>query len=132
MVVDIENFRWDKETQIQSRKIKRVEKKSAGGRRRKGLFLGTPIPMSWLHAAGNLPGKTLHVAVALWFAHGVSKSSRIKFTPRWYKGFDIGPKALRESLHRLRAAGLIGLEYRPGSSPIVTILDAPEESTPGQ
>ena len=97
-------------------------------RRRKGSFLRGPIPANWLSIAGNLPGKTLHVALAIWLAYGVVKESRFRFTPKWYAWFDIGPHTLRKSLHRLREAGLIRLVCRPGCSPIVTILDVPEGS----
>ena len=99
-------------------------------RRRKGLFLRGPIPISWLAIAGNLPGKSLHVGISLWLAYGVEKQSRFRFTPKWYGWFDVSPATLRRSLRRLQEAGLIRLEYRPGCSPIVTILEAPEEQTP--
>ena len=34
--------------------------------KKKGHFLKGPIPMPWLIVAGNLPGKALHVGIALW------------------------------------------------------------------
>ena len=97
-------------------------------RRRKGGFLKGPIPADWLSVAGKLPGKTLHVSLALWFAFGIEKRARFRFTSKWYRWFDIGPHTLRKSLHRLRDAGLIHVEHKPGCSPIVTMLDAPEGS----
>lgn len=97
-------------------------------RRRKGGFLRGPIPANWLSIAGNLPGKTLHVSLTLWFAFGMEKRTRFRFTSKWHRWFDLGPRALRQSLHRLRDAGLIRVEYKPGCSPIVTMLEAPDLS----
>jgi hypothetical protein len=98
-------------------------------KRKKGSFLKGPVPIGWLSAAAQLPGKTLHVAVSIWFAHGVHGQRRFRLTTRWLAWSKIGPKALSKSLHRLREAGLIGLEYRPGCAPIVVLLDAPELDT---
>jgi hypothetical protein len=42
-------------------------------RRRKGSFLKGPIPTNWLSQASHLGGKTLHVGIAIWFAHGFEK-----------------------------------------------------------
>jgi hypothetical protein len=95
-------------------------------RRRKGSFLKGPIPTNWLSQASHLGGKTLHVGIAIWFAHGFEKEHRFRLTAKWYDWLEVGPKALRESLQRLCEAGLIRLEYRPGCSPIVTILESPE------
>ncbi len=96
--------------------------------RRKGGFLRGPIPANWLSIAGKLPGKTFQVSIALWFAFGIEKRTRFRFTPKWYRWFDLSPHTLRKSLHRLQEAGLIRLEYRPGCSPIVTMLEAPDLS----
>ena len=91
---------------------------------RKFGYLGTGIPGDWLSVAGRLPGKTLHVALAVWLAYGVTKEPRFRFGNRWLAWFDVGPSTKRESLCRLRDAGLIRLEHRPGSSPIVTVCNA--------
>ena len=120
-MLDLDRYR------LREHSLSQIKPKNAL-RRRKGSFLKGPIPISWLEKAGGLPGKTLHVAVALWFAHGFEKQSRFRFTPKWYVWLNIGPHALRRALQRLKEAGLIRLEYRPGRSPIVTLLDAPEET----
>jgi hypothetical protein len=99
-------------------------------RQRKGRFLKGPIPTDWLSVAGSLPGKTLHVGVAIWFAHGFEKQPRFRLTAKWYDWLEVGPFALRESLQRLKEAGLIRLEHRPGCSPIVTLLTVSKEPKP--
>ena len=103
-------------------------KRKKSPRRKKGYFLKGPIPARWISIAGNLPGKTLHVAICLWHAYGIERRDRFKFTSKWHSWFNISPPTLRESLRRLEKAHLIRLEHRPGCAPIVTILDAPEES----
>ena len=127
MSLDVNNYRLTGESLAQIKPKRSPQRK--GRRSTRNLdYLRGPIPGDWLSLAGNLPGKTLHVALAIWLAYGVVKESRFRFTPKWYAWFGVGPRTLRKSLHRLREAGLIRAEYRPGCSPIVTILDAPEGS----
>lgn len=102
-------------------------KPKASRSKRKGGFLKGPIPTAWLSVASGLPGKSLHVGLAIWFAHGFEKQTRFKFSSKWHSWLGVGPYALRQSLQRLKEAGLIRVEYRPGCSPIVTLLTAPEE-----
>ena len=118
---DLDRFQLEPQTlsQIQPRRCPRSKR---------GKFLKGPIPVDWLTIAGNLPGKTLHVAIALWLAYGIERQERFRFTPKWHNIFYISPPTLRKSLHRLQEAGLIRLEYRPGCSPIVTLLEAPDLS----
>ena len=118
--MDLEKFRLLPD-HLANTKRKRTPRRSAGG------FLKGPIPTDWLAIAGNLPGKTLHVGLALWYAHGFEKQSRFRFTPKWHAWLGVRPHSLRKSLDRLQQAGLIRVERPPGSSPVVTILDAPEE-----
>ncbi len=37
-------------------------------------YLKGPIPLDWLSGAARLPGKSLHVGIALWFMGGMQKS----------------------------------------------------------
>ena len=126
MSLDVDSYRLNAESLAQIKPKRSPRRK---GRRSAGTlnFLRGPIPGDWLSVAGKLPGKTLHVALAIWLAFGVLKETRFRFTSRWHGWFDIGPRALRKSLQRLREAGLIRVEYRPGCSPIVTLLGAPED-----
>ena len=48
-------------TSFNSRSSTRLPRPKAGER-----FLKGPIPMDWLSAAARLPGKSLHVAIAIW------------------------------------------------------------------
>src|SRR5581483_3598380 len=49
--------------------LKRTPTRSRLPRPAKGEeYLGGPIPLSWLGRAAVLPGKALHLGIALWFA----------------------------------------------------------------
>ncbi len=86
-------------------------------------FLSGPIPMDWLHTAGRINGRALHVAVTLWFLAGVTKSKTVKLSQKHLEGFDIDRQTKRRALLALEAAGLISIENGVGKSPIITILD---------
>lgn len=43
-------------------------------------FLKGPIPFDWLCAAAQLPGKSLQVAMAIWFLAGLHKSPTVKLS----------------------------------------------------
>lgn len=45
-----------------------------------GRFVKGPIPLNWVQAAANLPGKSVHVAIVLWFLAGIKKSQTVKLT----------------------------------------------------
>ncbi len=127
MSLDVNNYRLTGESLAQI-KPKRSPKRKGRRSTRNLDYLRGPIPGDWLSLAGNLPGKTLHVALAIWLAYGVTKEPRFRLTPKWLRWFAVGPRSLSKSLLRLREAGLIYVEHRPGCSPIVTVLDAPEGS----
>ena len=54
--------------------VNRLQLSSATGKLvaspNKDFFLRGPIPLDWLSAAAQLPGKTLNVGVALWWLKG--------------------------------------------------------------
>ncbi len=108
-----------KRYQLNGDKVALVEKPPAK------LFLRGPIPMDWLSAAAHLPGKTLHLANALWWLKGMSKGSPFKLAPKALDLFDISRDAVLDGLNRLESVGLIRVERKAGSKPVVTIIDAP-------
>jgi len=125
-MLDLEDYRLDADS-LKKIEFKRAPRRKKSKATRRINYLGAGIPGDWLSVAGNLPGKSLHVGIAIWLAHGVEKQDRFRFTPRWYEWFELSPGTLRRSLDRLRKAGLIRVEHRPGCSPIVTLLPATEE-----
>jgi hypothetical protein len=90
---------------------------------RKALFLRGPIPLDWLAIAANLPGKTLNLAIALWWRKGMAKGKPFKLTQLALKTLNVERDAESAGLLRLEQAGLIQVERRPGQRPIVSILD---------
>ncbi len=91
----------------------------------KQLFIRGPIPLSWLAVAAKLPGKTIHVALALWWLYGMSNGAPLKMTRQALVALNVERDAERAGLIRLESAGLIRVARRPGQRPLVTILAAP-------
>jgi hypothetical protein len=90
---------------------------------KKKPFLRGPIPLEWLSVAASLPGKTLNVAVALWWRHGMSKGTPFKLTKTALTTLNVERDAERMGLARLEQAGLIQVERKAGQRPTISILD---------
>ena len=86
---------------------------------KKELFLRGPIPLEWLARAAALPGKTLNVAIALWWHHGMAKDQPFKLTRRALKDLSVERDAAGLALTRLEQAGLIQVERNPGQRPTI-------------
>jgi hypothetical protein len=85
-------------------------------------FLRGPIPWQWLATAAKLPGKTFHVAVALWFVAGFRSKPQVKLTSKLLAGLGVTRKAKYRALERLEKAGLVLLDQVEGKNPRVTII----------
>jgi hypothetical protein len=91
-----------------------------------------------LCAAARLPGKSLHVAILLWFRAGITRNRSVRLGRSLAVQFYIGRKSVALALSRLEAAGLVSTEGGRGRCPVVTILDLPgatsgdQEPAPGQ
>jgi hypothetical protein len=82
-------------------------------------------PLDWEAEAARLPGKTLHVARALWYLSGLSKTrDGIKMQARVLSQFGVSHQSYNRCLKRLESAGLVRVERHAGQTPIVSILDA--------
>ena len=89
---------------------------------KKELFLRGPIPLEWLVNAAALPGKTLNVAIALWWLYGMAKVQPFKLTRRSLKYLSVERDAAGMALTRLEEAGLLRLERKPGQRPVIAIV----------
>ena len=90
--------------------------------KRKGVkFLKGPVPLPWLIAAGELPGKALVVGVGLWFLSGLTRSGKIKPTGKLWQSLSISRQAAYRALAALEKQGLIEVRRRQGCAPIVTL-----------
>jgi len=86
-----------------------------------------PIPLNWLTRAAQQPGKSLHVAIALWFVSGVTSSRCVPLSNVNGLRFGLDRNAKYRGLVCLEAAGLVTVERKLGRAPMVTILDAEPE-----
>lgn len=85
-------------------------------------FIKGPLPLGWMQQAAQMPGKTLHVGLTLWYLAGLQKSKTVKFVTKPLSALGVSRDAKYEALERLRSAGLIAVEQKPGSTPTVTLL----------
>ena len=90
---------------------------------KKRLFLRGPIPLEWLAAAAKLPGKTIHVGIALWWLRGMAAGKPFKLTQIALTAMNVERDAERAGLTRLEQAGLVRVERKPGQRPTISILD---------
>jgi hypothetical protein len=89
---------------------------------KKKLFLRGPVPMDWLSQAAELPGKTLNVAIAIWWLNGMTQSESFKLTRKSLSLLCIKRDAASISLKRLEGAGLIKVQRKVGQRPIISIV----------
>lgn len=82
------------------------------------------IPFSWLMAAAALPGKSLHIGVALWHLAGVKQSKSIELSNKFARQFSVDRNSKYRALAWLEEAGLISVQRVLGQSPSVTLLKA--------
>ena len=95
--------------------------------RKRDWFLKGPIPGDWLKRAAGLKGKAFHVGIFLWLFAGMKRSATVKLSLRWLEEeTGINRITAWRGLASLEAAGLVSVERRPGSKPLVTILGASE------
>jgi hypothetical protein len=113
--IDIERLRLSRPT-VQAGKVKPPRHKSGEH------FLKGPIPLPWLEVAATLPGKSLHAAVALWYAAGLTKSASIPLSNIAGLRFGLDRNAKYRALAWLERAGLVRVERKLGRAPVVTIL----------
>ena len=85
-------------------------------------FIKGPIPVGWLSQAAALPGKALHLALAIHWLTGMNKGAPVKVSKKALAHFFISTDAYRDGLKRLEAAGLITVSRLPGQSPIVGVV----------
>ncbi len=106
------------ETASKRATIHRLPRPKAGEK-----FLKGPIPLDWLSTAARLPGKSLHVAIALWFTASLAKSATVPLSNLAGLPFGLDRNAKYRALDWLEKAGLICVERNLGRSPVVTVLE---------
>ena len=104
--------------QPKSATIHRLPRPRAGEK-----FLRGPIPLDWLSTAARLPGKSLHVAIAIWFTASLAKSATVPLSNIAGLPFGLDRNAKYRALQWLEEAGLITVQRQLGRSPVVTLLE---------
>ena len=82
-----------------------------------------PVPLAWLLTAARLPGRALHVAIALWYAAQLSGAQSVRLSNTLCERFGLDRNAKYRGLELLEATGLVEVKRKCGRSPAVTILD---------
>lgn len=93
-------------------------------------YLKGPIPLDWLSSAARLPGKSLHVGIALWFMGGIQKSRVVPLSNMAGLRFGLDRNAKYRGLAWLEGAGLVAVKRELGRAPMVTINDAASPNPP--
>jgi hypothetical protein len=81
------------------------------------------VLLDWLIIAAQLPGKSLHVGVALWAMGQMHNSRVVALSNSISLRFGLDRNAKYRALAWLEAAGLVSVERRIGRAPLVTILE---------
>lgn len=120
---DLEQFRLPSNGQPRPRKSRRLPR-----HKRQQPFLKGPIPANWLGKAAKLPGKALHVGLAVWFVAGLAKRRRVKLERKALRLFGVDRRhTVYRALERLEAAGLVAVDRGKGRFPQVEINEVMEE-----
>ena len=85
-------------------------------------FTKGPGPLTWLECAAGLPGRSVHVALALWHEAERSGSRCVALSNTVCLRFHVERNAKYRALRSLELAGLVVVERRRGRSPRVTLL----------
>jgi hypothetical protein len=85
-------------------------------------FLKGPVPWPWLVRAAACPGKTLHVAVALWFQSGRTNSRSVRLTNKLLESLGVSRWSKYRALAHLSGAGLVQVDRDGPGNPVVTLL----------
>jgi hypothetical protein len=90
-----------------------------------GTWFIAAMPGAWIAEAAKLPGRTLHVALAIMYVHGMERRQTIELTRYHFNRFNIPRGSIRRGLDALQQAKLI--EYTiEGHTYTVTVI--PTES----
>ena len=73
-------------------------------------FLKGPIPFNWLCRAAQLPGKSLQVALAIWFLAGLNKSATVRLGQSVLNEFGVDRHSKSRALAQLMNARLISIQ----------------------
>jgi hypothetical protein len=79
--------------------------------------------MAWLEKAARLPGRALHVALAIRHQSDLERSPTVALRNKHCKVFGVGRDTKRRGLADLEMAGLVTVDRKPRRNPVVTIIE---------
>ena len=85
------------------------------------FFVKGPLDWGWICAAGRLPGRALHVAVALFLLMGLRKSTTVKLGRVRLAEIGVKRHSGYRALQALENANLVSVVRQRGAAPIVTM-----------
>jgi hypothetical protein len=80
------------------------------------------IPLDWLSQAAKLPGKSINIALALWWLRSIAGGGSVKLTKKSLELFSVNREVAGDCLNRLEQEGLITVNRRRGMKHSITIL----------
>lgn len=91
---------------------------------RRPVRVPVELPVPWLERAAQLPGKGLHVGVALLYMAAIRRSAQVQFSQgTLQRRFHTSRDASYDALQRMSVAGLVRVTPSIGRSHLVTLLD---------
>ena len=92
-------------------------------RRWRGKFLQGPTSWPWLSRAGQLPGRALHVALAIRLWTGIKKSDCIVVPTATLVEMNVNRHAARRAVQALEGAGLLVVDRHVGRKTRVRVIE---------
>ena len=96
----------------------------ASTKRSKNKFLRGPVDWSWLTAAASLPGRALHIALAIQFQNGFKQTGTVKLSPTVWRELGLKRHTVYRAVDVLEEAGLISTIRKRGCSPTITLCES--------
>jgi hypothetical protein len=93
----------------------------AGRKRIAGRFL-KKTPLDPLHRAAKLPGRTLHLYLAIRHRCDLQRSQTTTLPSTYLRSWGIDKHAKSRALEKLEGERLITVDRCPGRTPVVTLL----------
>lgn len=96
-------------------------------------FIRGPIPDWWITDAAKLPGKALHMALALWAVHHVDRNGIVRINRKLLDRFGLQRHSAYRALASLECARLVACKRSRGRFATVRLLldtPYPEETRP--
>lgn len=95
-----------------------------------GPFIKGPISLGWIGKAATAQprGKCLHVALALVYLSGLTRSDTVPLKPSVLERLGVERSAGYRALTALEEAGLVAVDRHRGRAPLVTLLGLHDEA----